>query len=416
LKTERQVRQILTDASCKTKPPRAGRIEIADLRQAGLVLRITAKGARTFAFRFRHPHTRKTLRLTIGGYPATGLEAARKRARDMATLVDAGQNPIDIKRAERDHAPKRTFQTLADRYIREYAERRKRARSIEGDKLNLAVHILPKWAKRDYRTIRRADIIELVESIIGAGKHATANRVHTLISGIFTFAIDAELLDANPAARLKKRGVEEPRRRILSDDEIVAFWNGIVLAPVSRPVGLALRLALLTAARANEVAGARKGEFQNLDGPEPQWLIPAERVKNKRDHLLPLSPTAVETVKAIIEQSDDEFLLPSRLAARAGPMDRHSLSKAMARFAEELKEPRTWRREPPTPHDLRRTVATRLAKMGIAKEVRERILNHAGARHDPEAKHYNQFEFLPEKREALNRWAAEVSALIGERR
>jgi len=174
----------LTDAACKTKPPRAGRIEIADLRQAGLVLRITAKGARTFAFRFRHPHSRKTLRSTIGSYPATGLEAARKRARDMATLVDAGENPIDVKRAERDHAPKRTFQALADRYIREYAERRKRPNSIDNDRLNLNVHILPKWAKRDFRTIRRADIIELIESIIGAGKHATANRVHTLISGI----------------------------------------------------------------------------------------------------------------------------------------------------------------------------------------------------------------------------------------
>ncbi|MGA7737690.1 MAG: site-specific integrase, partial [Pseudolabrys sp.] len=364
-------------------------------------------------FRFRHPHTRKTLRSIVGSYPATGLEAARKRAREMATLVDAGQNPNEVKRAERDHAPKRTFQALADRYLREYAERRKRPASIEGDRLNLDVHILPKWAKRDYRTIRRADIIELIESIIGAGKHATANRVHTLISGIFTFAIDAELLDANPAARLKKRGVEEPRRRILDDAEIVAFWEGIVLAPVSRPVGLALRLALLTAARANEVAGARTAEFQ-LDGPEPQWLIPAARVKNKRDHLLPLSPIAVETIKAAIDE--DEFLFPSRLNNRPGPMDRHTLSKAMARFAEELKEPNTWRKDPPTPHDLRRTVATRLARMGIAKEVRERVLNHAGARHDPEAKHYNLYEFLPEKREALDRWAAEVSALIGERR
>jgi integrase len=407
------VRQILTDASCKTKAPRAGRIEIADLRQPGLVLRITAKGARTFGFRFRHPHTRKTLRSIVGSYPATGLEAARKRAREMATLVDAGQNPNEVKRAERDHAPKRTFQALADRYLREYAERRKRPASIEGDRLNLDVHILPKWAKRDYRTIRRADIIELIESIIGAGKHATANRVHTLISGIFTFAIDAELLDANPAARLKKRGVEEPRRRILDDAEIVAFWEGIVLAPVSRPVGLALRLALLTAARANEVAGARTAEFQ-LDGPEPLWLIPAARVNNKRDHLLPLSPIAVETIKAAIDE--DEFLFPSRLNNRPGPMDRHTLSKAMARFAEELKEPNTWRKDPPTPHDLRRTVATRLARMGIAKEVRERVLNHAGARHDPEAKHYNLYEFLPEKREALDRWAAEVSALIGERR
>jgi hypothetical protein len=86
------VRQILTDALCRTKPPPSGRLEIADLRQAVLVLRITANGARSFAYRFRHPHTRKTLRATIGRYPATPLEAARKRAKEMAVQVADGTN------------------------------------------------------------------------------------------------------------------------------------------------------------------------------------------------------------------------------------------------------------------------------------------------------------------------------------
>ena len=86
------MRQILTDALCRAKPPRAGRFEIADLRQAGLVLRITPNGARSFAFRFRHPHSRKTLRATIGSYPAVSLESARTRARTMASEVEAGGN------------------------------------------------------------------------------------------------------------------------------------------------------------------------------------------------------------------------------------------------------------------------------------------------------------------------------------
>ena len=405
------MRQILTDALCKTRPPPTGRLEVADLRQAGLVLRITARGARTFAYRFRHPQTRKTLRASIGNYPALSLEAARRRAREMAAQVAAGANPIEVRQAEREQAPARTFGALADRYLEEYAERRKRPRSIEEDRRNLAVHILPKWAKRDFRVIRRADIIELVELIIGAGKHPLANRVHTLVSGIFSFAIDAELLDANPAARLKKRGVERPGRRVLDDEEIVTFWRGIVLPPVSRVVGLALRLALLTAARANEVAGARKTEFHELDGPEPFWLIPSERVKNKRDHLIPLSPLAVETIKAAVDLTSDggEFLYPTRIN-RNGPIDRHALSGAMARFGKELGG--TWQSDRPSPHDLRRTATTRLARMGIAKEIRDHVLNHAGSRHDPESKHYNLYEFQAEKRAALNRWAQEIVALI----
>jgi integrase len=409
------VRQILTDALCRTKPPRAGRLEIADLRQAGLVLRITSNGARSFAYRFRHPHSRKTLRATIGPYPATTLEAARKRAKDMAAQVADGTNPIDARNAEREAAPARTFQALADRYLKEHAERHKRPRSAEEDRRNLTVHVLPKWAKRDFRAIRRADVIEVIESIVSSGKHAAGNRVHSLISKIFSFAIDADLLEANPAARLRKRGVEKVGRRVLDDTEIRTFWRGIVVSPISRPVGLALRLALLTAARASEIAGARKDEFQNLDQPEQAvWLVPSERAKNRMTHLIPLAPLAVETVKNAIELSgDSEFVFPTRLS-RDGPIDRHTLTVAMVRFAKSLKAPtaKTWQQEIPTPHDLRRTVSTRLARMGIAKEIRDRALNHITSLRDPESRHYNLHEFQSEKRDAFSRWGAELEGII----
>jgi len=409
------VRQILTDALCRTKPPRIGRLEIADLRQAGLVLRITSNGARSFAYRFRHPHSRKTLRATIGPYPATTLEAARKRAKDMAAQVADGTNPIELRSAEREAAPARTFEALAARYLKEHAERHKRPRSAEEDRRNLDVHVLPKWSKRDFRTIRRADVIELIEAIVSAGKHAAGNRVHSLISKIFSFAIDADLLEANPAARLRKRGVEKVGRRLLSDDEIRVFWRGIVVSPISRPVGLALRLALLTAARASEIAGARKDEFQNLDQPEQAvWLVPSERAKNRMTHLIPLAPLAIETVKNAIELSGhSEFVFPTRLN-RDGPIDRHTLTVAMVRFAKSLKAPtaKTWQQEIPTPHDLRRTVSTRLARMGIAKEIRDRALNHIASLRDPESRHYNLHEFQSEKRDAFSRWAAELEGII----
>jgi integrase len=409
------VRQILTDALCRTKPPRSGRLEIADLRQAGLVLRITSNGARSFAYRFRHPETRKTLRATIGPYPATALEAARKRAKEMAAQVADGTNPIEARNTEREAAPTRTFQALADRYLNEHAERHKRPRSAEEDRRNLAVHILPKWANRDFRAIRRADVIQVIESIVSAGKHAAGNRVHSLISKIFSFAIDADLLEANPAARLRKRGVEKVGRRVLDDAEIKTFWRGIVLPPVSRQVGLALRLALLTAARASEIAGAHKSEFQDLDKPEQAaWLIPGERAKNKLHHLVPLPALAVETIKSAIELSgDSEFLFPARLG-RDGSIDRHTLTVAMVRFAKSLKGPaaKTWQQEIPRTHDLRRSCNSRFAKMGIPKEIRDRALNHITSLRDPESKHYNLYEFEKEKRAAFNSWAAEIEAII----
>jgi integrase len=250
-------------------------------------------------------------------------------------------------------------------------------------------------------------VIELIEAIVSDGKHAAANRVHSLISKIFSFAVDADLLDANPAARLKKRGVETVRTRVLTDAEIRRFWHGIIAAPVSKPVGLALRLALLTGARASEVTGARKSEFLDLDSPErAAWLIPGERTKNKRDHLMPLSSLAQETVKAAIALTDDdtEFLFPAR-HSNIKPIDGHALTVAMRRFC------RGWK-EPPSPHDLRRTVNTRLAMLGIAKEIRDRTLNRVTGLRDPEARHYNRYEFQREKRDALGNWSDQVATII----
>jgi integrase len=380
-------------------------LEISDLRQAGLVLRVTSNGARSFAFRYRHPATRKTLRATIGTYPATSLEAARKRAREMATQVADGKSPIEIRLAERQSAPARTFEALAQRYLVEYAERRKRPHSVVSDKQNLRVYILPKWGWRDYRTIRRADVIELIEGIISAGKHPTANRVHACVSGIFSFAIDCELLEANPATRLKKRGIEKPRQRVLDDDEIRSFWNNCIRKPVTVPVGLALRLALLTAARASEVAEAPKEEFQNLDKPEEAvWLIPGKRTKNGRDHCVPLPPLAVQTIEAALELTadNDAHLFPSRLGR--GPITRIALLNAMKRLGLNA-----------SPHDLRRTLNTRFAQMGVAKEVRNKCLNHVNAMRDPESRHYNVYEFERERRAAFNHWAEKVATIVGGR-
>jgi integrase len=411
------MRRVLTDSYCKSaKAPIDGRLEVADLRCSGLAFRVTAKGARSWAFRFRDLTSRRSLRATMGLYPDMSLSAARERADALRSQVAAGVNPIEYKRKERLDAPTRTFQALADRYLIEHAERKKRPRSVEEDRRNLDKHILPTWERRDYRKIARADVIELIEGIVTAGKPTAANRVHSLISKIFSFAINSDLLTLHPASRLDKRGSENRGRRVLSDDEIQLFWRKVVLPPISRCTGLALRLALLTGTRANEVAGAAKSEFQQLDAPpQAAWLIPACRVKNKRDHLVPLSPLAIETVRSALELTgeDDEFLFPSPRGRRQ-PIDRHALATAMSRFGDKPKGDgaavKSWRADPPSPHDLRRTVETRLSAMGISKEDRDACLNHI--RSDVGSKHYDLYERVKEKRTAFERWAVAVASII----
>ena len=238
------MRQVLTDTFVRSlKPPASGRMEVNDLRCAGLVLRLTPNGSQSWCWRFRDPATAKTTRATIGKYPAISIAQARSRAEALRREVQCGSNPVAAKRRAREDAESKTFAALAERYLTEHARRRNRPRTVDVNERTLRLHVLPKWGDRPYGAIARRDVIALAEGLVAAGKPALANRAQALVSSVYSYAIDADLIGANPAARLRKRGVERRKTRVLSDDEIRLLWARCVLPPVSRPVGLALRLA-----------------------------------------------------------------------------------------------------------------------------------------------------------------------------
>lgn len=403
----------LTDALIRSiSSPANGRIELADAKATGLSLRITSNGCRSWCFRFRDPRSARTSRATLGEYPIVTLGEARTRAESMRRQVLAGENPIEQKRRERETAAYSTFQALANRYLEEHARRHKR--SANADERNLRLHVLPRWGKRRYDDIARRDVIELVEGLVAAGKPTLANRVQALVSMVFSFAMDADLVKGNPCARLRRRGVERIARRILSDDEIRLFWSGILQKPVSQRVGRALQLILLTGVRPGEAAGIARAELENIsEKGRARWIIPPARSKNQRSHLVPLSEPARQTVFSALEtfKDDGRYLFPSP-AVRNAPITAHALAVAMMRFANKLdpKLARSWHADPPSPHDLRRTVATRLSELGIAKEDRDAILNHAPR--DIGRKHYDLYDREREKRRALDLWSSTLMAIL----
>jgi integrase len=383
------------------------------MRCPGLEFRLTPTGARSFSFRFRDPTSRAVTRATIGPYPEISLSDARGAADTLRGKVAKGVNPITEKRRDREDASSKTFRALSDRYIEEHARRFKR--SADADERNLRLHILPKWGKRRYDQISRSDVIELVEGIIKDGSPVQANRVHALISKIFSFAVDADLVPANPCSRLRKRGVENRGTRVLSDAEIKQLWRRAVVAPVSRRVGLALRLVLLTGCRAGEVAGIGRAELHDLMIPDKAaWLLPAQRSKNGRAHLVPLSTDAVQTISSAIElaSDDNEFIFASPVE-KGGPITGHALTVAMRRLTDKVDgtAAKSWRADPPSPHDLRRTVATRLSQLGTPFEDVAAILNHV--RTDVTGKHYDHYQRAVEKRRALNAWMSALQAIVG---
>ncbi|MGC2320457.1 MAG: integrase arm-type DNA-binding domain-containing protein [Bradyrhizobium sp.] len=406
----------LTDTQIRSlKLPASGQTDVIDVRSPGLFLRLS-RYAKTWTFRFTDPVSGKRDRMTLAKYPDLSLGDARDRAEELRKAVAQGINPKEAKRTERSDAPTRTFTALSDRYLKEHARRFKK--SADADERNLRLHILPKWGNRSYRSITRADIIELIEGLIADDKPTLANRVQSLISKMYSFATDAALIDTNPAVRLKKRGKETALTRTLDDAEVRLFWSSITSPPVSEPVGVALKLALLTGLRAGEVSGLHKTEIINLDDAEQAAiLIAGERVKNGRTHLVPLAPMARQLVLDAIKLARDstDYLFPLRFKDDL-PLDPHTLARAMRCFADDLDAGdaapgiQTLKAEPPTPHDLRRTFATRLSALGVPKEDRDACMNHVPT--DVGSKHYDLYDRQEEKRRALNLWAAALANIL----
>jgi integrase len=244
---------------------------------------------------------------------------------------------------------------------------------------------------------------EPVGKAITAGKPIAANRVQALISSIFSFGIDAGLVKANPCTRLRKRGQETVKTRTLSDEEIQKFWRNVMLPPVSPPVGLALRLVLVLGCRPGEIAGMARAEieFDRLGAPA-SWTIPASRSKNRKMHYVPFPPLARDLVAEALKLSgSSEFVFASPTSD--GPIAGHALSVAMARLNKS-------QQNPPTPHDLRRTCATRLSAAGVPAEDVSAILNHV--RVGVTGRHYDHYQRADEKRIALQRWSTILAGII----
>ncbi len=422
----------LTDVFVRSvEAPANGRAEITDLRCSGLTLRVTKAGVKSWSFRFRDPRSRRLTRATIGAYPTVSLQMARERALELGREVASGVNPVEKKRKDRGEAPARTFEALADRYMREHARRHKR--TAEADQRNLNLHVLPLWRKRPFDGIGRSDVIALCEGVVAKGSPIQANRVQALLSKIFSFALDAELVTANPCARLKKRSKETTATRVLSDDEVRLFWRRVGDPPNSKRIGQALRLLLLTGVRVTELTGAELKEFERLDEAEKAtWTIPAARSKNGRAHVVPLSWLAQSIVADLVnraaataqENGPPRFLLASPNDSKR-PIDGHALSVAMIRFGnalsaatgpsssvtDEVRAIATWTSDRPSAHDLRRTLATRLAGSGIPTEDVSACLNHT--RSTVTARHYDLYDRAREKRQALELWAEQVMRIVG---
>ena len=371
--------------------PETGQLDYFDERTTGLGLRISSAGRKSWFVMYRHAG--RLRRYTIGTYPALGLTHARDKAKELMHESAMGNDPATDKQVNRG-AP--TFGEVAAQYIELYAKTNKK--SWEGDQRMLDHDLLPKWKNVKAQDIKRRDIISLLDTIVLRAP-IQANRILALLSKIFNWAISRDLIEANPCTAIKRPSKENQVDRMLSDDEIVIFWDGLTTASMSEPTRLCLKLQLVTAQRKGEIVIAEWSEFDLTNG---WWTIPSEKAKNNLSHRVPLSVLAIQLLEQVkMLSGDSRWLFPSTKGDKPvldTSID-HALHKNEAKFA-----------IPPfTPHDLRRTAASHMTGMGVPRLTVSKILNHSESGITAV---YDRHSYDQEKRQALNLWGDKLSKIL----
>jgi integrase len=248
-------------------------------------------------------------------------------------------------------------------------------------------------------------VLAVVNAVKDRGAGVAANRTKAVISKMFAWGVQEGHVETNPAKDIPRRAQELARERALNPSEIAAFWHGLDESGLSLPVKSALRLALVTGQRIGEVCNA---EIGHLDLVKRVWNIPSSHTKNQKRHVVPLSPFAMDLfADAIKAGNGTKYVFPSTSAT--GHLEPHSLSTGMRRARASL----GLADNPATPHDLRRTVATQMAGQGVPEDIVSRILNHAqGAKRTVTSTVYIQFDFMDEKRKAMDNWSARLQGII----
>jgi integrase len=351
-----------------------------------LALRVQPTGARAwYCVYSRHGRPRW---LHLGDARAIGLADARMLAGETMLAAAKGRDPAAERRAERS---KGTFEELAARYL-EHAK--KKNKSWKQAAFLTRRYLLPKWAKLQVAAITRADVKTVHEKIEAP---ALANQILASASAIFSWAMEEEIVGANPC-RGVKRNETKSRERVLADSEIPKFWAGFDDAGLVRSA--ALKVILLTGQRPGEVSHMRREHI--VDG---WWELPGDPVptlgwpgtKNAHSHRVWLSAPVQEL---LAELSDDATTGLVFANERGNPID--GLPGAMRDVCKALDAPRA------TPHDLRRTFSTTVAALE-GQDAMNRVTNH---RVGGITSVYDRYQYAVENQKVMEAVAARIMSLV----
>ena len=368
-------------------------VDYWDLDHPGFGVRVAGGGRKTWVVMYRH--NGRLRRHSLGTYPALSLADARHEALQAMARVATGADPAAERRALRAAD---TFGELAEEYLERHAKAKKR--SWKEDDRILKAELLPHWKHTPLRDLKRRDVRTLVHAIAARPAPIMANRTLALVRKMLNFAIESEWIEANPASLIPKPGTEQSRDRVLTPDEIKAFWIAIEEEPPA--IRVWLRLRLLTAQRGGEVVRMR---WNDVDLATKWWTIPAEVTKNKLAHRVPLNATAVTLLREMRSSATPEQVWVCASSNPDVPVI-HDAKKAIARVRRRMKVDFRG-------HDLRRTAASIMASAGVSRLVVAKVLNHVET---GVTAVYDRHSYDAEKRAALDLWGRELQRILRRNR
>lgn len=369
--------------------------EIYDSKVSGLAIRIYPSGTKSFVYRFRFNGQSK--RFTIGKHPSISVSKARDTAKDLYAKVRLGINPISEKRQKIEKQKSPSFRKLKNEYIAKHIPTMKESTATEFKRI--IEKELSSLFPYKLNQITKKQILKILDDKAYRQKHPTqANQIKIVLSSMYSFGVSRDFIESNPILSIPtyKSGVNQ-RNRFYSEPEIQSIWKEINQMP--SPTKQAFQILFLLGQRKGETLKMKRTD---IDHTNRVWIIPPYIAKNKTEHHIPIPTYAYSILKGLESKSEYVFNSPVKPNHPIQSIKRQTKNVKDNSGVTDFRV-----------HDIRRTVATHLAKLGTDRTTIGKILNHKGLAGDNSVTAiYDRYNYSKEKRKALDQWEKQLLSII----
>ncbi|PTP40457.1 integrase [Vibrio splendidus] len=387
----------LSATQVKQSKPKDKDYELSDGR--GLNLRVRKNGGKSWAIRYKNPENGKPARFTLGTYPALSLADARKKALDCLNLIERGINPKTDKEQKQAEIEAVTLHTLKNVCAQWFEKKRKKISPDYAQDIwrSFELHAFPKLGKLPISKINAPDTINALRPMEVNGNLEALKRTVQRLNEVMTFAVNTGLIHANPLAGIKE-AFDTPKKQnmaTLKPEELPALMQSIAQASIKRLTRCLIEWQLHTMTRPSEASGAR---WEEIDFDESVWIIPAERMKKRKEHRVPLTNQMLAILDLIKPLTGfSEFVFMSASDPKK-PMNSQTANMALKRmgFAGKLHA-----------HGLRSLASTTLNEQRFDSDLIEAALAH-NDKNEVRAT-YNRTDYLERQRPMMQWWSDHIS-------